>query len=294
MGEKVLFNISIKYLLQNNIGSGLGSEIVITSQVHEYINLFKFPVRIDAILLLVCAKGSVDFSVNLKKVTVVENMYFVGLPENTFGLDTISDDFKGYAMLISMDYLRSISLDLKDVMPYYAYIRIQSCFKMDAAKVMVIAQYFELLSVLLNDELGNRKDEVVKGLIISMINKLSNDLDEMGIPSINIKTKSKEYYFMKFMELLLLNFREQHSVGFYSKKIGLSPKYLSALMKDVSGSSASDWINNYIVLEAKTLLKYSDMSIMQIADYLNFPNQSFFSKYFKHHVSKTPKQYRSV
>lgn len=47
-----------------------------------------------------------------------------------------------------------------------------------------------------------------------------------------------------------------------------------------------------MILEAKNLLKYSTMSIQEISYSLNFPNQSFFGKYFKNHTGQTPSEYR--
>jgi AraC-like DNA-binding protein len=294
MNEKILFNVSIENLLQNKIGSGFGRDIIISPNLPDYIDLFTFPLRVDAVVFMVCLKGAARISINLKEWEVSRDMYLISLPENTIGLQQISDDFEGYTFILSMDYMRSISLDLKEILPYYGYVRIQPCFQVAPANVKLILQYFNLLSVVLNEDDSIRKKDIVKGLINSLVNKLADDLDEFGVRSITVKTKSKEYYFMNFTELLLLHFREEHSVGFYGRKLGLTPKYLSALMKEVSGMTAADWINNYMILEARTLLSFTDMNIMQIADHLNFPNPSFFSKYFKQHVGITPKQYRNA
>ena len=74
--------------------------------------------------------------------------------------------------------------------------------------------------------------------------------------------------------------------------IGANGAGKSTLIKRISGKSVSEWIDNYVILEAKTLLKYSNMSVQEIAYYLNFPNQSFFGKYFRSHTGMTPSAYR--
>ena len=173
------------------------------------------------------------------------------------------------------------------------YVRGNPCFNVAPLNVKKIIQFYSLIYSSLKDENSSRKEEILKGLVTSIIFKISEDIDEFGLETIAVKTKSKEYYFMKFMDLLLQNFREQHNVSFYSDRLSLTSKYLSCLMKDISGLSASQWINDYIIIEAKTLLKSSDLNINQIADYLYFPTPSFFSKYFKHHTGLTPKQYRN-
>ena len=82
-------------------------------------------------------------------------------------------------------------------------------------------------------------------------------------------------------------------MGFYARQLCITPKYLTTLIKRISGLSVSEWIDNYVIIEAKTLLKYSTMSIQEIAYYLNFPNQSFFGSYFKHNTGMSPSQYKA-
>ncbi len=67
---------------------------------------------------------------------------------------------------------------------------------------------------------------------------------------------------------------------------------MSTIIKQTSGKTAGDWIDDYILLEAKALLKSTNMTIQQISDELNFPSQSFFGKYFKRLTGVSPKEYR--
>jgi AraC-like DNA-binding protein len=78
----------------------------------------------------------------------------------------------------------------------------------------------------------------------------------------------------------------------YADQLCLTPKYFSKVIKDNSGASASEWIDNYVILETKALLKSTNMTILQISDELNFPSQSFFGKYFKRVTGMSPKSYR--
>ena len=82
-------------------------------------------------------------------------------------------------------------------------------------------------------------------------------------------------------------------MAFYADQLCLSPKYLSKLIKEVSGKSAPEWINAYVMLEDKHLLKYTDISIKEIVFKLNFSNQTVFYKYFKAHTGMTPTEYRN-
>ncbi len=94
------------------------------------------------------------------------------------------------------------------------------------------------------------------------------------------------------MKLLEAHHKSQRNVSFYARQLNITPKYLSAAVKEVSGKTAARWIDESVILEAKTLLKYSGMSIQEIAYHLNFSTQSFFGKYFKQHTGTSPSRYK--
>ena len=90
------------------------------------------------------------------------------------------------------------------------------------------------------------------------------------------------------------HFKEQRFLDFYAEKLEISPKHLSRTMKKETGFSAVEWIERYVILEAKVLLKSTNLNIQQISDELNFPSQSFFGKYFKKKVGMSPKEFRNT
>lgn len=96
-----------------------------------------------------------------------------------------------------------------------------------------------------------------------------------------------------FLKLVRTNYKEQRGLDFYADKLCFTPKYMSSVVKQASGISAGEWIDRYIILEAKALLKSTNMTIQQIGDEFNFANQSFFGKYFKRLVGVSPKEYRN-
>jgi AraC-like DNA-binding protein len=91
--------------------------------------------------------------------------------------------------------------------------------------------------------------------------------------------------------LLFEHFKEAKDVSFYADKLCVSPKYLSSLVKQMVGKPAKDCIDYCIIMESKVLLN-SSYTIQEISQQLNFPNQSFFGKYFKKHTGISPLNYR--
>jgi len=98
--------------------------------------------------------------------------------------------------------------------------------------------------------------------------------------------------FEKFKELLFKDFLNFRSVQHYADELNVSRKYLSEVIKKFSGKTASDWINEMVILEAKVLLQNKNMSINQISDMLHFSDQSVFGRFFKNYEGISPLEYR--
>ena len=94
------------------------------------------------------------------------------------------------------------------------------------------------------------------------------------------------------MQLLEEHHVSERNVAFYADHLFLTPKHVSKVILEVSGKTPTQWIDEYVVLEAKSLLKYSNLTIQEIADYLNFSTQSVFGKYVKHKTGLSPREYK--
>ena len=104
---------------------------------------------------------------------------------------------------------------------------------------------------------------------------------------------SQAYLTSQFLKLAQQHFKKERFLEFYANQLQITTKHLSRTVKAETGFTAGDWLDRLVLLEAKVLLKSSNMNIQQIAEELNFPSQSFFGKYFKHNVGLTPKQFRN-
>ena len=102
----------------------------------------------------------------------------------------------------------------------------------------------------------------------------------------------QESIFQQFISLVNSYSKTERNVGFYADKLCLTPRYLNTLIRQTSQQTVMDWINQSIILEAKVLLKHSNLLVYQISDELNFPNPSFFCKFFKRMTGMTPQEYQ--
>lgn len=113
-----------------------------------------------------------------------------------------------------------------------------------------------------------------------------------GRPNIQPPVSRRSDVFQNFILSLARNFKRERSAGFYAGEQHISTRYMCALIKEESGFGVSEWVAEYVITYSRQLLAYSNKSIKQIAQELNFPDQSFFGKYFKQHTGLSPKVFR--
>lgn len=272
---------------------GLQNECL-TADSRSDLEAFHFPCRIDALIIGIGTVGETTISYNLQEFRLRKNTMFFCAPNTILQVKSVQG-FRSHVVVISSEFLRSIPLHLRDLMPAMLQQAGNPCVELDDAASCSMREIIGLIEQEVRAPEQPYSREIVRNLLSAIIYKTGNLLhgssaarpDEAKAPR-----DRSEAYFRRFMELLGENYRHQRSVRFYAQQLCITPKYLTTLIKRFSGSSVSEWIDRYVILEAKTLLKHSHMSIQEIAYALDFPNQSFFGSYFKRVTGLSPTQYK--
>lgn len=113
-----------------------------------------------------------------------------------------------------------------------------------------------------------------------------------NIPAGNVSMSRSDTVFMRFLAMLSQHFRKEREVSFYAGELGLTPRYFATIIREKSGLSPGGWIARFVIAEAKTQLLNPDVSVKEVSNMLNFPNQSFFGRYFRQNTGLTPGEYR--
>lgn len=111
-------------------------------------------------------------------------------------------------------------------------------------------------------------------------------------PAVAMPQNKKDAILNRFLVSVYENCHRQRTVQYYADEQHLSPYYFSSIIKEKSGKSALQWIGNVTMIFSKQYLECSEMSIKEISDRLNFPDQSTFGRYFKHHEGCSPSEFR--
>lgn len=283
--------ISIERLLEQDIPElvGFHKDIVMLSNFGD-MRLFTHPSRLKATTVLVCLSGVIDCSINLKKFRITENQMMVNFAGDIIHINNV-ENLSGYAIILSEEYLQQLQLDFRIRVQSYLNLRDNGPICVPREELKYLKPYYTLLKKNMED--GNA--EVIKGLALALshtiITLMTKYQERVSSETERNETRSQQL-FDKFMKLLNAYHTKERSLQFYAEKMYLTPKYVSGVIKSYSGKGALDWINEYVMLEAKMMLRYSEMSVQEVAYALNFPTQSAFGKYFKQQTGMSPKQYR--
>lgn len=283
----------LAFLAKGDELHGLQSECMVAESDTD-LQAFHFPCRIDALIIGIGTEGAATISCNLQECRLRKNTLFCFAPNTILQIDS-STEFRAHVVVVSTDFVRNTNFNLRNMMPVLLERGGNPTLQLDEAQSRVMQSFLSLIEQEVHAPEQPYSREVVRGLLISMIYKMCDILQSVSVARSDesMPRDRGEAYFRRFTELLGENYRKERSVLFYAQRLCITPKYLTTVIKKVSGASVSDWIDRYVILEAKTLLKHSHMSIQEIAYSLNFANQSFFGSYFKRITGLSPSQYKN-
>lgn len=275
-----------KIMLMDNLGEPIREDR------KQAIQNFTYPTHNELLIAVFCLKGSARFRLNLKEESVNANQLFFILPQCIFEIRDVSADFEGAVLLTIPDELL-LSEDTMVDMSMRRYLNTQHTLTINPNNIEEFTTLYLMLKRALVDTKNPYRSRVVKKYCEIIVFQawnvfLRQQMDAPATPS------RKQEIFDMFIRSVEKNFIKERRIQFYADKLHLSAKYLSSVIKEVSGKFASDWVDEYVLLEAKAMLKQPNVTILQVSDRLNFPNQSFFGRYFKHHTGYSPKEYKKL
>lgn len=246
----------------------------------------RYPFKTDMLTATICIKGRAEGSANLQKITTLPNSFNVILPGQIITHDYQTPDFEARHIIMSSKFVNTLGLDNR--FPLFRASNQIIETKLSDYELEAILTFYEMLKW----NITHKNDyilETVRHMTLAFFYGFSHTFQH------NIASKKKnrsQQLSEDFLILVKQHFKQEHSLEFYANKLCVTPKHLTTTIKSTTDSTAKEWIDKHLLLEAKALLKSTNLNIQQIADTLHFTSQDVFSKYFKHHIGITPKEYR--
>lgn len=256
----------------------------------------KYKIRMEALSVIVVLDGKLEITINGNDYKFESNVLCDIAKLHTCGNISMSEDCRGYHVVLSADFTKEIMTSIQKI------------------SISTFLSRYSYPVEMLNSEESNLLEDRVLRIINSVKREghnfhrdlIKNDVRSFILEMMNIISKrnnviqiekdrgmhNKNKLVGKFIFLLDEHCKEERNVEFYADKLCVDPKHLSRILKSFNGKPATAWIAEALLKEAKIYLRDQNLTIQQVADQLNFSDQSSFGKFFKKQCGISPLNYR--
>lgn len=254
-------------------------------------NLFK--VKGNVMVFLV--KGHLSVDLNTNKIEV-DGPAAVSLSHGSLvNLQAgDNDQIDAHILLYAPSFLHDLNISFSSISVDALVNHDSPVMELRERELHLLMRYISLMNSVMSDRFNTQLN---RHIISSLTSALFYQMMLFIYKRIDTNNDShngprRNNYVQDFLKLVHLYYTTERSVAFYAGQLFISPKYLSLLVKESTGRSAARWIDHFVIMEAKNLLRYSGKNVQQVAYALNFSNQSSFGKYFKHLTGMSPTEFQ--
>lgn len=250
-----------------------------------------YPCRLKAEIFVLCMEGSLEASINLSDYTIKKYDFVTLSPGSIIQINKIDGDLKLYFMVFSSNFINGMS-KTKSIIDLIYITKSHPVLSLPQEFANIYEEFFSLIMKVYYKKRSPYNPEILKCMLLSILYRLSDMYHERPLWTESGSSKSEEIS-KKFGHLVIQHYTKERNVSFYAQQMNITPAHLSNTVKHVTGKTVMDIISEVVIVDAKAQLKSTNIPIHEIAESLNFPNVSFFGKYFKRLTGMSPQQYRN-
>ncbi len=249
------------------------------------------PLKSEFFRIAICLEGSVSVDCGLETFRHHRNTIHLNFPSQVFSLYDKSDDMHAYYILFSEQFIEDI-LPMKQITQQFPFLDYGGVPFIELSETE--RTEIESLFLKIDQELKLRQPSLKQSiqLYINLILITTNRSYQRQNLSVNIERQKDGALVTRFKKMVSQFFIQKRNVADYAKLLNVTPNYLNKAIKEQTSRTASSFIEQMLLIEAKALLRYTDQSVSEIAYHLEFTDPSHFNKFFKKETSLTPLQYR--
>ena len=269
--ETLITPSKIKQMVPSGISLGIGDDFFITrlQEKPQYAYL-QYPFRVDCYIAAYCVEGSVNCSVNLTDYHLTTGTLLLITPGNILRIsqpDELDRNLRVTLICVSASYISNIGINPSKVLVEAVEVLRDPCIHLSDDEAEMLHKYVNLaLDITKTD--SQFVKESIGGLVSSVFYQFAGFLanskrrEDMEKP---VRTTRQRQMLEQFMKLAINDHAREHLVGYYADKMCVTPKYLSKIVKETSGRSVPDWLSELLILDAKNMLRHTDMTIKLMA-----------------------------
>lgn len=268
------------------------NSIVLLSDIKELQEKTPRTVLMENYLAVLVLKDNATIYVENEEINVQAGDLFICLPQNILKKSMLSMDLEVRGFCVSKEMVEDLLHETSLNWSFHIKMLNQVVAHTSEEEMSILNLYYTLLNEKLNAPESLYKRLSLRNLFSSLVYEVG-DIFENNDRSLPQATHtSAEHIFEQFIHLLEDPHRPLSNVIGYAELLHITPKYLSSICKKISGKTANEIIKEETIKKAKILLHDNSLSIKQVADMLNFSNQSHFGTYFHRYTGMSPLQFR--
>lgn len=255
----------------------------------EILSRYDFPCRIHAAMFVLCVRGELEAIINLHDSVIGPADLVTLLPGTIIQFKRMKPGTELKFMGYSSGFFKSMGL-VNNHIDFVTAASRRPVLRLGENMFDIFTDYFTLVQKAWSSgEIYN--EEMLKGALVISVMTVRNQYQRNRTET-EVSASRGEKLYKELVGLIMRHFEKEKRVGFYAGQLNVTPQHLSSTVRKVSGKTVSDLIAEIVVADAKAKLRSTSMNIQQISYSLNFPNASFFGKFFKRYTGMSPREYR--
>ncbi len=243
------------------------------------------------VFMIICTEGKMEMTYDGQKKTLERGEFFLGVPGSVLSDYVLSPDYDCKILAIKPSET-TVPLELhKQRINTALHIKEHPIVKPNEEELNIFFDYYNILCNRVRKPSHRYYDTEVRSLLNTIL------LYVLGIMDQNMEYNSTtsihgEQIVEQFARMVNEDCGRHRMVEYYADRLNISAKYLSSLVRKTLDRTPTKIIQIVTIKEIERRLRYTKDSIKEISNALDFPNTSFFGKYFKHYTGMTPNSYR--
>lgn len=246
----------------------------------------------EHVLVMICTAGKIQVEYDSQRITIHEGDLFLGVPGSILSDYMISPNFDCKLLAIKPSELMSSRELHSQVISSMLYIKTNPVARLTETDAEDVFAYYDLICHRIRLAEHRYKNGEVRSLINAFLLRIVGIMD-CGTETTETEASVRgDQLVEKFVWMVNKDCGHNRLVEYYADRLNITPKYLSTIVRSSLNRTPTDVIKVVTMKEIERRLRYTGDSIKQISQAMNFPNTSFFGKYFKQHFGVTPNSYR--
>ena len=286
--------ISIEYLKNEDYVDYIDGDLFLIEDVEKLPTIKMGAVEVEAIIVIFCVSGVGQVTMNGTRYQISSNQLILGMPHTVYSnYEKMTENFEVKIIGIATRALNSSVFMTKNIWKSMYFLLNNPVLNINEDEVNLFTHYYELANLKMRSDRSPFHQAIMMSLVHSVIFELLTIINKVeSIDFDDEQSSQSDVLFRNFLELLAEHEGRIRSVQEYADMLCVSPKYLSSVVKQLSGRTALAIIHETTIHTIVRQLKYTDKPIKEISDEMNFPSLSFFGKFVKAQLGVSPKKFR--